>query len=136
MFFLKLLEELFPISKQLTVKPVLSGNSKIRPKLVFKADYRLMQVISIAECSKDIKLQFVIKIFVLSIFIGRLRQAVIDGLFPISKYSKPCLKRPIKIDKTKNLMIHCRLMQVKSIAQCSPWSILQYEDGIKSNATG
>ena len=32
------------------VKPVLSGHSKRRPKLVFKTDYRLMQVKSIAEC--------------------------------------------------------------------------------------
>ena len=46
-------------------------------KLVFKTDYPLMQVKSIAECSKGehsailltfIKLPFAIKIFVLSIF--------------------------------------------------------------------
>ena len=36
----------------LTVKPVLSGHSKGRPKLFFKTDYRFMQVKSIAECSK------------------------------------------------------------------------------------
>ena len=35
-----------------TVKPVLSGHSKRRSKLVFKTDYRLIQVKSIAECSK------------------------------------------------------------------------------------
>ena len=35
-----------------TVKPVLSGHSKRRPKLVFKTGYRLMQVQSIAECPK------------------------------------------------------------------------------------
>ena len=35
-----------------TVKPVLNGHSKRKPKLVFKTDYRLMQVKSIAECSK------------------------------------------------------------------------------------
>ena len=34
-----------------TVKNVLSGHSNIRPKLVFKTDYRLMQVKSIAERS-------------------------------------------------------------------------------------
>ena len=43
-----------------------------RPKMVFKTNYRLMQVKSIAECSTIlstfIKLPFVIKIFVLSIF--------------------------------------------------------------------
>ena len=60
-----------------TVKVVLRGHSKRRPKKVYKADYRLMQVKSIAECSKGSVLQYfrtsssyhlVIKIFVLSIF--------------------------------------------------------------------
>ena len=41
-----------------TVKPVLSGRSKIIPKLVFMTDYRLMQVKSIAECSKGSNLHF------------------------------------------------------------------------------
>ena len=36
-----------------TVKPVLSGHSKRRLKLVFKPDYRLMLVKSIAECSQE-----------------------------------------------------------------------------------
>ena len=35
-----------------TVKPVLSDPSKRRLNLVFKTDYRLMQVKGIAECSK------------------------------------------------------------------------------------
>ena len=39
-----------------TVKPVLSGHSKRKPNMCFKTDYRLM------------KLPFVIKICVLSIF--------------------------------------------------------------------
>ena len=60
-----------------TVKPVLNGHSQKYQKLVFKTNYPLMQVKSIAECSKGafsaifstfIKLPFVIKIFVLSIF--------------------------------------------------------------------
>ena len=59
-----------------SVKPVLSHHSKRRPTLVLKTDYRLMQVKSIAECSHGafcntstfIKLPFVIKTFVLSIF--------------------------------------------------------------------
>ena len=41
-----------------TVKPVLSGHSKRRPKLVFKTNYRLMQVKSIADCSKGSILQY------------------------------------------------------------------------------
>ena len=58
-----------------TVKPVLSGNSKRRPKCGFKTDYRFMQVKSIAECPKHsailstfINLPFAIQTFVLSIF--------------------------------------------------------------------
>ena len=41
-----------------TVKSVLSNHSKGRPKLFFKTDYRLMQVKSIAECSKGSILQY------------------------------------------------------------------------------
>ena len=41
-----------------TVKPVLSGHSKRTSKLVFKTDYRLMKVQSIAECSKGSILQY------------------------------------------------------------------------------
>ena len=41
-----------------TVKPVLSGHSKRRPKLVFNTYYPLMQVKSIAECSKGSILQY------------------------------------------------------------------------------
>ena len=40
-----------------TVKPVLCSHSK-RSKLVFNADYRFMQVKSIAECSKGSILQY------------------------------------------------------------------------------
>ena len=49
--------------------------------MVYKTDYRLMQVKSIGEHSATlstfIKLPFVIKIFVLSIFEGRLRQVLL-----------------------------------------------------------
>ena len=41
-----------------TVKPVFSGHSKRRPKLVLKTNYCLMQVKSIAECSKGSILQY------------------------------------------------------------------------------
>ena len=40
--------------------------------------------------------------------------------------SKTCLIRPLKIDKTKIIMTNDSLMKVKSIAECSLWSILQY----------
>ena len=62
-----------------TVKPVLGSHSKRRPKLVFYPNYRLMQVKRFVECSiwkmehsailsTFIKLSFVKKTFVLSIF--------------------------------------------------------------------
>ena len=42
------------------------------------------------------------------------------------KYSKSCINGHSKIDKTKILMTNGSSMQVESIAECSPWSILQY----------
>ena len=39
---------------------------------------------------------------------------------------KPVLRGHLKIDKTKILMTNSSLMKVKSIAECSPRSILQY----------
>ena len=38
---------------------------------------------------------------------------------------KPVLRGHLKIDKTKVLMENGSLMQVESITECSPWSILQ-----------
>ena len=38
----------------------------------------------------------------------------------------PVLSGHSKIDKTKVLMANGSLMKVESIAECSPWSILQY----------
>ena len=44
----------------------------------------------------------------------------------ILQYSKTCVKRPLKKDKTKTLMTDGSLIKVEIIAECSPWSILQY----------
>ena len=44
----------------------------------------------------------------------------------ISMYSKTCLKGHSKIYKTMVLMENGSLMKVESIAECSPWSNLQY----------
>ena len=44
----------------------------------------------------------------------------------ITSFTKTCVKRPLKIDKAKILMTNGSLMKVQSIAECSPWSILQY----------
>ena len=43
-----------------------------------------------------------------------------------NNYSITCLKLPLKIDKTKVLVVNGSLMKVERIAECSPWSILQY----------
>ena len=40
--------------------------------------------------------------------------------------SKPVLSGHSKIDKTKILLTNGSLMKVEIIAECSPWSILQY----------
>ena len=42
------------------------------------------------------------------------------------KYSKTCLKRPLKIDKPKVLKSNGSLVKVESIVESPPWSILQY----------
>ena len=39
-----------------TVKPVLTGHSQKDRKMVFKTNYRLMQVKSIAECSNSLNI--------------------------------------------------------------------------------
>ena len=41
-------------------------------------------------------------------------------------YSRTFLCRPLKIDKTKVLTTNGSIMKVESIAECSPWTILQY----------
>ena len=41
---------------------------------------------------------------------------------------KPVLNNHSKVDKTNIVMKNGRLMKVKSIAECSHWSILQYFD--------
>ena len=74
------------LNKNITVKPVLSGHQKRRPKMGFKTDYRLMQVKSIAECSKGSILQYfrpslsyhLSLRFLLCLFLnGRLRQVLL-----------------------------------------------------------
>ena len=42
------------------------------------------------------------------------------------KTVKPVLSSHSKIEKTKILMANGSLMKAESIAECSPWSILQY----------
>ena len=49
-----------------------------------------------------------------------------EALSQVLRTVKPVLSRHSKIDKTKILMTNGSLMKVKSIAECSPWSILQY----------
>ena len=47
--------------------------------------------------------------------------------YDIQPYTvKPVLSGHLKIDKIMVLMENASLMKVESIAECSPWSILQY----------
>ena len=48
------------------------------------------------------------------------------GEVKISKYSRNCAKRPLSKIPALGFNTNHRLMQVKSIAECSKWSILQY----------
>ena len=48
-----------------------------------------------------------------------------EDLKDVSKV-KPVLSGHSKIDKTNISMTNGSLMKVESIAECSPWSILQY----------
>ena len=70
---------------------------------------------------------------------GTKQKALIEGLDPTLTYklvkynsnTSPCTVKPVlsghlKIDKTKELMENGSLMKDKSIAECSPWSIMQY----------
>ena len=47
-------------------------------------------------------------------------------VFSSIMYSKTCVNGHSKIDKTKILMTNSSLMKIESIAEWSPWSILQY----------
>ena len=55
------------------------------------------------------------------IFFNRDRQIV-----PSLNTVKPVLSGHSKIGKTRMFMTNGTLMKVESIAECSPWSILQY----------
>ena len=98
-----------------TIKPVLSGHSQKDQKLVFKTDYRLMQVKSIAKCSKGsisailltfIKLPFSIKTFVFSI---------LEWLLKTGFTVKPVLSSHSQKDQKWVFKTDYGLMQVKSI---------------------
>ena len=56
--------------------------------------------------------------------IDQLQAFVCKVILILYKYSKTCLKQPLKTDKTKILMTNGSLIQVESIAECSPWPAL------------
>ena len=118
--------------------------------------FRLLQGEHSAILSTFIKLPFVIKVFVLSMFECRLKTGfTVSLVFKMPTFNEfladylckqfgqranlldtlvvflkdytvnPVLSGHLKIDKTRVLMKNGSLMKVKSIAECSPWSILQ-----------
>ena len=116
-----------------TVKPVLSGHSKISKMKIVMTNGSLMKVESIAECSPWSILQYFwpalsdnrsskpILVFFLS---DHLRQVLlyIDYMNTV----KPVLSSHSKLNKIKIVMTNDSLMKVEGIAECSKGSILQY----------
>ena len=74
-----------------TVKPVLSGHSKRRQKLVFKTDYRLMQVKSIGKGSilqyfrPSLSYYLSLRSLFCLFWNGRLRQVLLYAVFDLTK---------------------------------------------------
>ena len=88
----------------ITVKPVLSGHSKRRPKIGFQDQlslnvgqkyYRMLQGEHSALLSTCIKLPFVIKIFVLSIFEWPLKTGLTVVLIYVLSAQKNCLNETV-----------------------------------------
>ena len=89
------------------------------PILVLKKMYKIEKILPVASsCTLLISTEMVISFQSCTFF------SFFSFHFFIQKgfRRKTCLK----IDKTKILMTNGSLMKVKSIAECSPWSILQY----------
>ena len=62
-----------------------------------------------------------------SMYWAKIKSAIIIFLLTsLTKFSKTCLKQPLKKRQKLVLKTAYRLMQVKSIAECSKGSILQY----------
>ena len=98
-----------------TVKPVLSGHSKKRPKLVFKTNYRLMQVKRIAECSKESILQYFLPPLSYHMSLRSLFCLFVSGR----------LRQVLLYMKTQNTIlyqntIYFKILQSTSLTQ-SPW---------------
>ena len=55
-----------------------------------------------------------------------IQQVQVIHMYPMDSTVKPVLSGHSKIDETKIFMTNGGLMMVESIAECSPWSILQY----------
>ena len=81
-------QRLYNYSKTCVKRPLLK-----RSKIVYKTNHHLMQVKSVAEMlSTFIKLPFVIKIYVLSIFSGRFTQVLLyrSTFYKPTYYILPC----------------------------------------------
>ena len=62
-----------------------------------------------------------------NVFVYKIGELNLGRMLPFFEDTvKPVLRGNSKIDKKKVLMADGSLMKVKSIAECSPWSILQY----------
>ena len=115
-----------------TVKPALSGHSKRRSKLVFKTDYRLMQVRSIAECSNGSILQYFrpslsYHLSLRSLFClflsGRLRQVLL--CLPIHSSPSLAKRKPSKQVHwyDPSVLVHRPFLQIPDMSAHSSISI-------------
>ena len=88
-----------------------SDQIKLIPKLSHCTFSHVPAHISILMASRNFRLNFQSLTVVFSL---------------ITLTVKPVLSGQLKISKTKFLIENGSLMNVESIAECSPWSILQY----------
>ena len=88
-----------PFSER-TVKPVLNGHSQKDRKLVFKTNYHLMQVKSIAECSKRSIQQYLRPSFSDHLFLKPLFCLFLSGRFKqVLLYANPSNQLLMSIPK-------------------------------------
>ena len=73
-----------------------------------------------------LSLNCVVQLIDFQLFVRKF-DALVDNILMTQPYTvKPVLSGHSKIDKAKTLMTNGRLMKSESVAECCPWSILQY----------
>ena len=89
--------------------------NKMSPKILFSSKDELHEIV--ADYGKNYYITSMVK---------APNIAHLSLLTSIGYTVKPVLRGHSKIEKTMILMTNGSIMKVESIAECSPWSILQY----------